>query len=83
MREKELYGHSLTVKEISEITNYTRETVSRKLLKNKNYTVTFDIKMAYSYKLRGYSVVVWGGLFEGMLVFVFKKKRVNVQKLPF
>lgn len=83
MREKELYGHSLTVKEISEITNYTRETVSRKLLKNKNYTVTFDIKMAYSYKLRGYSVVVWGGLFEGMLVFVFKKKRVNVRSLPF
>ena len=83
MREKELYGHSLTVKEISEITNYTRETVSRKLLKNKNYTVTFDIKMAYSYKLRGYSVVVWGGLFEGMLVFVFKKKCVNVRSLPF
>jgi len=83
MREKELYGHNLTVKEISEITNYTRETVSRKLLKNKSYTVTFDIKMAYSYKLRGYSVVVWGGLFEGMLVFVFNKKRVNVQKLPF
>ena len=83
MREKDLYGHSLTVKEISEITNYTRETVSRKLLKNKSYTVTFDIKMAYSYKLRGYSVVVWGGLFEGMLVFVFYKKRVNVQKLPF
>lgn len=83
MREKELYGHSLTVKEISEITNYTRETVSRKLLKNKNYTVTFDIKMAYSYKLRGYSVVVWGGLFEGMLVFVFKKKRLNVRSLPF
>ena len=83
MREKELYGHSLTVKEISEITYYTRETVSRKLLKNKNYTVTFDIKMAYSYKLRGYSVVVWGGLFEGMLVFVFKKKRVNVRSLPF
>ena len=83
MREKELYGHSLTVKEISEITNYTRETVSRKLLKNKNYTVTFDIKMAYSYKLRGYSVVVWGGLFEGMLVFVFKKKRINVRSLPF
>lgn len=83
MREKELYGHSLTVKEISEITNYTRETVSRKLLKNKNYTVTFDIKMAYFYKLRGYSVVVWGGLFEGMLVFVFKKKRLNVRSLPF
>jgi len=83
MREKELYGHGLTIKEISEQCNYTKEYVSRALIKNKHYTVTFDVKMAYSYKQRGYKVIVWGGLYENVLVFVFQKKRVNVRSLPF
>ena len=83
MREKEIYGHGLTIKEISERCNYTKACVSRKLLKNPKYTVTFDVKLAYSYKMRGYKVLVWGGLYEGVLVFVFAKKRVNVRSLPF
>lgn len=83
MREKELYGHGLTIKEISERCNYTKVCVSRKLLKNPKYTVTFDVKLAYSYKMRGYKVLVWGGIYEGVLVFVFAKKRVNVRTLPF
>lgn len=83
MREKELYGHNLTIREIAEKYNYTREYVSRKLIKNNNYTVTFDPKLAYAYKQRGYKVIVWGGLFEGVLVFVFAKKRLNLRSLPF
>ena len=83
MRQKEMYGHNLTIKEIAEKYHYTKEYVSRTLIKNPKYTVTFDAKLAYAYKKRGYKVLVWGGLYEGMLVFVFAKKRVNVRTLPF
>lgn len=83
MRDEELYGHKLTIKEIAEKYNYTKEYVSRVLIKNPKYTVTYDVKLAYAYKQRGYKVLVWGGLYEGVLVFVFAKKRVNVRTLPF
>ena len=83
MNENYIYGHDLTIKEISERCKFTKEYVSRTLIKNKHYTVTFDIKMAYSYKQRGYKIIVWGGLYENVLVFVFQKKCVNLRSMPF
>ena len=81
--QKYIYGHNLTEKEIRRKYPYSMRKVRKSVIRCKRYTVTFDVLMAYSYREQGYSVVSWGGVFEGVNVFIFRKARISAYSLPF
>lgn len=78
-----IYGHSLDANCIKKKFPYSNMKVSKRIINSNRFTITFDIQMAYSYRSSGYSVVAWGGIYNGMNVFVFRKRRVSVRSLPF
>ena len=78
-----IYGHGLDEKEIRRKYPFSMQTVNKKIIKCKRYTVTFDVLMAYRYKIEGYSVISWGGIYNGVNVFVFRKTRIRACSLPF
>ena len=81
--QKYIYGHNLTEKEIRKKYPFSMRKVKKNVYKNKRYTVTFDVLMAYTYRIQGYSVVTWGGTYKGVSVFVFRKARISARALPF
>lgn len=78
-----IYGHRLDEKEIRRKYPYSMQKVSKKVIRCKRYTITFDALMAYSYREKGYSVVLWGGVYKGVNVFVFRKSRIRAHSIPF
>lgn len=78
-----VYGHELTEKEIRLKHKYTLTKITKSIYDNERYTITFDVRAAYAYMLRGYKVIIWGGLYKGVIAFVFDRKRVDVRTLPF
>ena len=78
-----VYGHKLDAEEIERRYPFSMHKVRKSIYNNKRYTVTFDILMAYSFRLKGYKVVSWGGLYKGVLVFIFRKARIKASELPF
>ena len=81
--QKYIYGHNLTEKEIRRKYPFSMRKVKKSVYKDKRYTITFDVLMAYSYRIKGYSVVTWGGTYNGVSVFIFRKSRISARALPF
>ncbi len=78
-----MYGHKLDAEEIRKKYPFCNVKVSERIAKSKIYTITFDARMAYSYRRKGYNVIVWGGIYRGVTVFVFRKRRISMRSLPF
>ena len=78
-----VYGHELDETEIIHKYPFSLKWMKKKHLKKNKYTVTFDVRMAYAYRCKGYKIVLWGGWYRKMRVFVFKKQRITKEELPF
>ena len=78
-----IYDHELEEKEIRRKYPFSMRRVNSRVIRCKRYTITFDVLMAYSYRIQGYSIVSWGGIYKGENVFIFRKKRISACSLPF
>lgn len=78
-----IYGHELDEEEIKRKYPYSHKRVRKMLIRCKRYTVTFDALMAYRYRMQGYDVIRWGGIYKGVTVFVFRRMRISADDLPF
>ncbi len=83
MERKYSYGHNLTIAEIQKISAFSNKMIRNTLFKDERYTVSFDIQMAYRLIKKGYKCVVWGGLYNNVHVFIFRKRRISTRTLPF
>ncbi len=83
MERKYSYGHNLTIAEIQKILPFSNKTIKRALMNESNYTISFDVQMAYRLLKKGYKCIIWGGIYNDVYVFVFKKKRIKTRSLPF
>lgn len=85
MKENQVYvyGHELDEREIRRQYPYSMKKISKHILMSSFNTITFDVLMAYSYRIQGYSIVSWGGLYKGENVFIFRKQRIRSCSLPF
>lgn len=81
--QKHIYGHNLSEKDIRRKYPYSMHKIKKSIIRDKRYTITFDALMAYSYRMKGYSVVSWGGLYHGVVAFVFRKVRIATHDIPF
>jgi len=77
------YGHDLTVKDIQEMIPFTKARIQRDFFDNPNYTITFDPLLAYTYLMFGYECLQWGCEYKGRTVFIFRRKRITADELPF
>lgn len=78
-----IYRHNLTKKEIKIKYPYSMVTVDEYYIKCQQFTITFDVLLAYEYLINDMKVVIWGGFYQGMDVFVFDKPRIQRYELPF
>ena len=78
-----IYGHTFDIEAIRNKYPFSYTKAKKKYIKCKKYTITFDALMAYTYRTKGYKIVLWGGTYKKMNVFVFKKKRLTRNDLPF
>lgn len=82
-RRKYIYGHNKSLRQIQ--TEYPFENVEldKKLALSAQYTVTFDVYLAYELRKKGYKAVAWGAIYKRKRVFVIEKRRIQISELPF
>lgn len=77
-----VYGHSKTLKQIKKEFPFDNVDVDKNIILSSDYTVTFDVCLAYQLRRKGYNALVWGGMYKHKRIFVIEKKRVQME-MPF
>ena len=52
-------------------------------IESHKYTMTFNLNTAIYFKRKGYKVIAWGIEYKGAKLYVFDKKPINIEDLPF
>lgn len=82
-RKKYIYGHNKSLRQIQTEYPFENVEIDKKLALSAQYTVTFNVYLAYELRKKGYKAVAWGAMYKQRHVFVINKKPMPLSELPF